>query len=195
MTQAAVGFRVHSGWAAAVTVAVTAERPARSPAVVDRRRIELADAGLPGTKQPYHAAEHLPMPEAREWIERCRRSTVSLARRELAGICSRRPVAACGLLLAAGRPLPGLEAILRSHALIHTAEGEFFRQALRDAAEESKLALRALPERALFETCARELKLSPAGIEQQLAEWGRALGPPWRQDEKYAALAAWLALT
>jgi hypothetical protein len=29
---------------------------------------------------------------------------------------------------------------------------------------------------------------------RRLAELGRPLGPPWSQDEKFAALAAWLAI-
>jgi len=37
-----------------------------------------------------------------------------------------RPVGSA-LLLASGRPLPKLETILASHALIHTADGEHFR--------------------------------------------------------------------
>jgi hypothetical protein len=191
MTQAATGFRVHSGWAAAVTVA----GPARSPAVVDRRRIELAKPPLARSKQPYHAAEGMPLGEAGEWIESCRRAAVALAWSALEELRGAHAVEACGLLLAAGRPLPALEAILRSHSLIHTAEGELFRQAIRGAAAQAQLEIHTVAERALIETSASELRLSTAGIEEWLAGWGRKLGPPWRQDEKYAALAAWLALT
>lgn len=98
-------------------------------------------------------------------------------------------MAACGLLLASGRPLPALEKVLASHALIHTAEGELFREALRAASRECGLPLAAVRERDLFARGAADL-----GIPETLAEMGRALGPPWRQDEKFAAIAAWLAL-
>jgi len=27
-----------------------------------------------------------------------------------------------------------------------------------------------------------------------LSELGKAIGPPWQQDQKFAALAAWLAI-
>ena len=50
-------------------------------------------------------------------------------------------------------------------------------------------------ERELFAACAAALGVPAGELESQLAEWGRALGPPWRQDEKYAALAGWLALS
>ena len=189
MTQAAVGFRVHSGWAAAVTVAGSKN----SPVVVDRRRLELAD-GAPGSKQPYHAAEDLPLAAAETLIGRCRKSTWLLARRGLAEIMSAHPVGACGLLLAAGRPLPELPGILASHALIHTAEGQFFRQAIADVSRERGLPVRVVRERELLDVCLAELELSPDKLQHRLANWGRVLGPPWRQDEKYAALAAWLAL-
>jgi hypothetical protein len=190
MTQRAIGFRVHSGWAAAVTVA----GPAGSPQVLDRRVIELADAKIAGSKQPFHAAGGLPLPEAEALIGRCRKSTWALARQGLDEIGQGRAIGACGMLLASGRPLPELAAILASHALIHTAEGEFFRDAIAAASQERKLPMYRIKERELFNVCAAQLKRSSAELGQQLSEWGRLLGPPWRQDEKYAALAGWLAL-
>jgi hypothetical protein len=61
---AALGLRAHSGWAALVAVG---GGPA-SPEVLDRRRIEMADD--PEAKQPYHAAEGLPLAKARALLER-----------------------------------------------------------------------------------------------------------------------------
>src|SRR5439155_542271 len=49
--QAAVGFRVKSGWATAVLLV----GPARAPRVADRRVIELSDPAVPTPRQPYHA--------------------------------------------------------------------------------------------------------------------------------------------
>lgn len=187
MAQATLGLRVHSGWAAAVTLAGAAG----SPEVVDRRRIELAD-GVP--KQPYHAAENLPLPKAEALLARCREATWSQARRALEEIRRAHSIRACAVLQAAGRALPDLAGILASHALIHTAEGVFYREALAETAGELKLKVRAIRERELAAICAAELKLAPTALEERLAGWGRALGPPWRQDEKFAALAAWLLL-
>jgi hypothetical protein len=42
--------------------------------------------------------------------------------------------------------------------------------------------------------CKAELRLSSERVTRMLAEMGRALAPPWRQDEKLATLAAWLVL-
>ena len=49
---AALGFRVKSGWAAAVLLTGSA----RSPELCDVRRIDLSDPRFPETRQPYHAA-------------------------------------------------------------------------------------------------------------------------------------------
>ena len=184
-----MGFRVHSGWAAAVTLS----GPQTSPVVEDRRRIELAD-GTPGSKQPYHAGEPLPLAEAEALIERCRASTWNLARQGLDEIRRAHSIGACGMLLAGGRPLPELDRILASHALIHTAEGEFFRQAITAVSREFGLPVRTVKERELLDTCCVELRLSPTELLERLTDWGRTMGPPWRQDEKYASLVAWLAL-
>lgn len=55
-----LGFAPHSGWAAVVVIGGTPG----NPLVLARERLELADAGLPGAKQPYHAIESLPLAQA-----------------------------------------------------------------------------------------------------------------------------------
>ena len=49
-------------------------------------------------------------------------------------------------------------------------------------------------ERDLPALCAAALGVSEGALRKRLAELGRELGPPWRQDQKSATLAAWLAL-
>jgi phosphoserine phosphatase len=98
------------------------------------------------------------------------------------------------LLLASGRPLGKLESILASHALIHAAEGEFFRQALRDASQLCSVPISGTREREALQRGSEILRLPVNELENRLAGLGRVLGPPWRQDEKLAALAAWLEL-
>src|SRR2546427_462540 len=48
---ATLGFRVKSGWAAAVLLA----GPVESPQLIDRRIVQLCDPTVPQSKQPYHA--------------------------------------------------------------------------------------------------------------------------------------------
>lgn len=189
----ALGVRVHSGWAALVAVTGTM----RSPRVLDRRRIVLVEPGIP--KQPYHTAENLPLKAATKLIGRSRACARLQARRAFRSVLSElkgkgHKAAGCGLLLASGRPLPGLAATLASHALIHTAEGELFREAIAHASRQCRLPVTAVKERELFAECGKKLRLSASELPRRLTDLGRALGPPWTQDEKFAALAAWLAL-
>ena len=190
-----MGLRAHSGWAVLVTVAGSL----RSPAVLDRRRIVLADGVIAGSKQPYHAAEKLPFDRAERFLAQCRESSARLAAESVAQAVddlARRgyKVAAAGLLLASGRPLPDLVGILASHALIHTAEGELFRNVLALASEHHGLPVFKVKERELAGHGATLLGVSAEELPGRLAAIGKTLGPPWRQDEKYAALAGWLAL-
>ena len=99
-----------------------------------------------------------------------------------------------GILFASGRPLPDLATTLQSHALLHTAEGEFFREVLLRASEHCSLPVTRVKEREVWARGAALFRLDAADLQQQITELGRSLGPPWRQDEKLASLAAWIAL-
>jgi hypothetical protein len=196
-TAAAVGFRAHSGWAAVVVVAGTVV----APVVVDRRRIVIADPKLRGSKQPFHAAEGLPFKDAEQLMRRCTASTNALAERAVRRVVDDAEakgyrVVGCGLLAASGRPLPDLAAILASHALIHAAEGEMFREALvRAASEKCGLPVARVREKELLERAATALRTPAATLQRRLAELGRPLGPPWTQEEKLATVVALLCLT
>jgi len=190
---AALGLRAHSGWAVVVAVAGSISEPI----VLDRRRLELAAAGRE-FKQPYHAAAEPSCLDPGKLIERCRETSEALASQALSALveslAQRHRLIASGLLIASGRPLPDLPIILKSHALIHTAEGEFFRDVLAQASERCSSPVTRIPERGIWERAAQLLGLEPAHLQQRIQELGRALGPPWRQDEKLATLAAWIAL-
>src|SRR5689334_14580510 len=134
MKRAAIGVRAHSGWAALVAVA---GKPG-SVQVLDRRRIVIADTRRPGANQPYHFAERLEVPAAEKHLAGCAAVSERLASAALHDVLQELDgyeVADAAILLASGRPLPSLADILASHALIHTAEGEFFRQVVRLACE------------------------------------------------------------
>ncbi len=194
-TRAAMGFRTHSGWAALVVVA----GPPRSPVVIDRRRIELVDPAMPGAKQPYHAARGLDLKEARELVSRCTKEARRRARRALRAVLDElrekgHDVVGCGILLGSGRPATTLAATLASHALIHTAEGELFRDVLIRASEHFDLGVIRVRERELYARGAAELGVAADALHRRVTEMGRAVGSPWRQDEKHATLVGWLAL-
>lgn len=194
-TRAALGFRAHSGWAAAVAVSGSPTQPT----VIDRRRLTIADPDDANARQPYHAAEGLAFAAAERLVRRCTETSQRLANQALAGWvadlrASGHDVVGCGLLQGSGQALPDFAAILASHALIHAAEGRMFRDVLAAAARHHRLPLTDVRERDLMARCAADLHLSPERATMMLAETGRRLGPPWRQDEKHATLAALLAL-
>jgi hypothetical protein len=194
--QAAVGFRVHSGWAAVVAVWLDKG----SPVVLARQRVHLVETFTYEFRQPYHTAERMPLGQAREFIARMQAEARRLAYRAIRELESRTQeqgvkVTRCGLLLASGRPLPELEKILASHALIHTADGELFREAILHASARCGLRATCLRERELLEQAGQAFHRKPAALLRQITELGRALGSPWTQDEKFATLAAWLAFT
>jgi hypothetical protein len=192
----ALGFRAHSGWAVVVAVAKSAGKPV----VLERRRIETADAAIPGSKQPYHAAERLGFPKAETLIQTCRESSTLLAGNAVSALVAQLArdgysAVAAGILFASGRPLPDLAKTLQSHALIHTAEGEFFREALVQASEHCSLPVTRVKEREIWDIAAAALRLDLADLQRLIVELGKSLGPPWTQDEKLAALVAWTALS
>jgi hypothetical protein len=196
MPRAALGCRSHSGWAAVVALI----GPADSPWVIDRRQIEICDARIRGSKQPYHAAEPMQFSDAEAFLQRCTQSTSRLATDALRSAVDNLRARGYqtrdfGITLGSGRPLPALKAILASHALIHTAEGEFYRDQLRIAAQQCGLDVLGIKERELYERASAQFRMPLGQLERRVADLGKPLGPPWSQDQKCAALAAWLALS
>jgi hypothetical protein len=195
MKQAAIGFRVHSGWSAVVTVCL--ERGA--PVVLHRRRAHLVETFTYTFRQPYHTAEKMELAEARKFISQVRAKARDLAYRAIHGLKEELEelgyhLSRGALLLASGRPLPELEKILASHALIHTADGELFREALLHASERCGLTVAGIKERELLEQAAKALRVPQSSLLRKVTELGRSFGAPWSQDEKFATLGAWLAL-
>ena len=169
------------------------------PVVLSRERIHLVKTFNYSFRQPYHTAAKIPLDEGREFISRVKAESRNLAYRALRGIQAKLDEADyrlthCGLLLASGRTLPDLETILAAHPLIHTADGELFREALSFASRKYGLKEFRIKERELFGSAAKLLRQREGALVQKVAEMGRALGSPWSQDEKYSALVAWLAL-
>ena len=193
MGDAAVGFRHHTGWA--VLVALTLEDG--EPVVLDRRRVQLVDDD---ERAPYHIA-------AERWGVSTEKAATLIDRltREAADGAASAVAAAAGELSAAGhtltaagvgsgRDLPPLASILRSHAMLHTAEGELYRAALEEGASRNHLRITVAPLKTLLPYAAGVLGEDEPSLTRTLAALGKSLGPPWQKDHREAALLAWLAL-
>jgi hypothetical protein len=189
---ASLGFRVHAGWATAVALA----GPASSPVVLLRRRIELWDPKVPESRGPWHAAMENPGPSAATLVERGSRAVRSAARQALEGLLRE--------LREQGRVVSGAGVVVNSdpdpsrargtHIHAHAAEAILYREALREAATAHSLPIPFLIERSAPAEAARKLRLSTPELERRLKELGRAVGPPWRKDERSASLVAWVML-
>ncbi|MGA9390615.1 MAG: hypothetical protein WBV69_09230 [Candidatus Sulfotelmatobacter sp.] len=149
---------------------------------------------MEGAKQPYHFAETLPIQKAERHLQKCAAVTERLAlktiREMLEGVSAQNyRVVSCAMLLASGRSLPSLQKVLASHALIHTAEGEFFRKAVREACERCGVPVAGFRERELDERAEATFGKDAVLVRRRISSMGKTMGPPWTQDEKIAALA------
>ena len=195
MKRAAIGIRVHSGWGALLAVS---GKPGALE-VIGRRRIVITDPKIHGANQPYHFAQKQGLREAEKYLANCAAVSERLAAAAIRNVVQdlhgrEYRVAGSAILLASGRPLPSLSEILASHALIHTAEGEFFRRAFRIACERLGIPVTGFRERELEVRAETVFGRATAGLQREIANLGRALGPPWTKDQKTAALAALMAL-
>jgi hypothetical protein len=192
---AALGFRAHSGWTALVALSVSKG----VPCVLARQRVHLVETFTYKFRQPYHTAKRLSPDEGRAFIARVQAKARRLAYRAIRDLedslqAQGYHLTRCGLVLASGRPLPRLPQILASHALIHTADGELFRGAVLHAGARCGLGSTTVKEKELLSEASRVLRLKPDDLTRRIADLGRKIGPPWSRDEKFASLAAWVAL-
>ena len=183
---------MHSGWGVLVAVNENSE-------ILDRQRIVVCNRNGPRGNQPYHHAQELGLPNAQKFLTDYTAETCRLAEKELSKIVSNlntrgyTPIAAA-ILLASGRKLPQLSQILAAHPLIHTAEGELFRDTVRHACESLSIPVLGIPERDVQSHAKTVFSFSAPKVTAQLAKAGKSIGPPWTADHKCAALAACIAL-
>ena len=193
--KAALGIRCHSGWAASILLCEDGD----AVAVLDRRRMQLCDSAIEGSKQPFHTAEPMTFTQGEAFIARCAAASDALARAAVEALLSfaaaqKLKIRSSGILSASGRKLPSLKEILASHALIHAAEGEFYRDAMARACELAGLNVIRIRERDALRQAADQTALSEGQLKDRLSRIGKQLGPPWTEDQKLATLAAWVAL-
>jgi hypothetical protein len=165
-TSAAIGFSVHTGWAAAVVLQKGA------PYLLHREKVQLFDDPY---RFAYHAAAQMPW-KAKEFIGTAEKKALAGAKAFLKQM--QQQFSEHGLKVALSPPkreLPPLEDILQAHPLLHTAEGELYRKAIARAAEALEIPI-----------------LGPAkGSKPPIDK----PGPPWGKDQRDAAALAWAALS
>jgi hypothetical protein len=188
---AALGFRVKSGWAAAVLLT----GPTRSPQLCDVRRIDLSDPRLPETRQPYHAAMGKLETDTTK-INRRVSVVRSIAQQSLATLLAsyrQKGYAIRRAALVVGSQVDP-DSIANAHIRAHAFEGQLFRSVLREALQACRIRTEILVERNAYAQAAAKLKDSNDNVQRMIRDFGRVAQGPWRAEQKLAALAAWLTL-
>ncbi len=184
---AAVGFVAKTGWALGVVVT----GPVEEPAVAARLRLELVGEALPANV--FHVAADLPLDDARRLARQVSEAAARVARRTVPELADQHGVSVVGVVGASGAGPDDVAAIVRSHALVHAAEGELVREALAEGAGAAGVPVVRIRRADLGATAERVLGLGPEALRAALVDLGRPVGPPWRQEQRDAALVAWLA--
>jgi hypothetical protein len=193
--RAALGFKLHTGWAMLVALA---GQPGEIQ-VLFRGRIELLPLDDSVPRFVYHEAAELPLAGATTLVKRAREASQKAARLAIKEILrdldSRGAKAAVGGVLSSSTLVPDdLPRILRSHPLIHAAEGALFQQAIVAACESCGLAITAAREREVWSRAAAAWASPEPGLRKKVDALRKSLGPPWSADHKTAAAVALLAL-
>jgi hypothetical protein len=188
---ATLGFRVKSGWAAAVLLT----GPIESPQLLDRRIIQLSDSAIPESKQPYHAGMGILQTDEKK-VERLEKVIVKAAQGSVADLMkfvktSGHRVRRAGLVV--GSVIDPAR-IGNTHIRAHALEGLLFRTVLADALKRHDIRSSIILEKEAYKQAAGILYRTEKAIKQSLNHLGKSLPGPWRGDDKLATLAAWLAL-
>src|SRR5215510_1277051 len=175
----AVGFRVKSGFA----IAVTLEGPASAPSAVSRRVIEMSDSAVPETRQPYHDGFYRTEEDARE-IARRVKIVKRCATQSVAALLKDTRVVRAGLIVGS---VIDPEKVGNPHIRAHAHEGRLFRTVLEDALRSRGVPCEVIVEKQLSAKTTAGLKRPAREVARTLDGFGKALGSPWRADEKAAA--------
>ena len=191
---ATVGVAEHSNSAVLVTVAPGGE-------LLDRRRIDLTDRGLP--THPHHhegswavgrylntpGARALSLTEAVALVERVRTSAARGAREALEALAVAVPVPITSIAIRACPELPAtIEERIADHRAQTIADSVMYREALATAAEARGWSVHWYDRERVFRDAAEAL--GRQDVDAVLSVMGRAVGPPWQAKHKLAAAAA-----
>jgi hypothetical protein len=188
------GVADHTGWA--VLVCVSARH--RVPEVVDRRRVELIEPGLP--RQPYeHDTLDLNTADAERLVRAVRESAAHRAERALSLLQS--SLGALGQIVSIALREPTLARLPRTVAEAHAsrsvmvrADGMLYHDALCGAAASLGIGVAMFARGAERQQAAEAVQVPVERMDQFLDSLRTSLGPPWQQDHQAATARAIAAL-
>jgi len=178
-----IGVSDHGGWAVLVTAA-------RDGTLLDRRRIELVDRGLP--KLPHHHdAQGLPPDEAMELVERVRVSAERHAGAALDTLTTAVPRILGIALRECPQLPPTIAERIEDYRAQNVADWVMYRKALASAAEARGWPVHWYDAKKVLGAASKVLRAG--NLEAHFLQVRRAIGPPWNKDHKLAMAAAIVA--
>ena len=203
-TRVGLGFRALKGGSVVVGVAIDKDEPR----LLWSSFLATAMAGDRLSLEPYHVAAAMKRApaggasaEAKAAVAEGRKRQDALAAAGLKDIAEKLRKAGAEIAIAAllinraGWITDLLDYSLAWAEHAPVAEGLAVRDALRFAFGRLGLAVTELDEKSLLDIASKQLRLKPAKIEAHLKALGRTADPPWRKEQKLAALAAWVAIS
>ena len=182
---AVIGVSDHGGWAVLVTAAADGS-------LLDRRRVELVDEGLP--KIPHHSeAQRLPIDQAVALVERVQASVerhAKLRLDEVAVTLSARGIVGIALRQCPALP-PTIAERIKDYRAQNNADWVMYRQALAAAAEARGWAVHWYDAKKVLDAASEALGI--ADLDAHFVQLRKSIGPPWSQDHKIAMAAAIVA--
>jgi hypothetical protein len=175
-----IGVSDHGGWAVLVTVA-------RDGSLLDRRRVELVDEGLP--KIPiHHEGQKLPIDQAVALVERVRVSAERHAILALDAVAIAVP-RILGVALRDCPPLPPTIAEqIKDYRAQNVADWVMYRKALAAAAEERGWPVHWYDAKKVLGAASEALGVE--NLDAHFAQVRSSFGAPWGQDQRIAMAAA-----
>ena len=175
-----IGVSDHGGWAVLVTVA-------RDGTLLDRRRVELVNDGLPAIPH-HHEGQGLPVDEAVALVERVRLSAERHAVLALDAVAvGVRPVLGVALRNCPQLP-PTIAERIKDYRARNVADWVMYRNALAIAAEARGWPIHWYDAKKVLASAAKALGVE--NFDAHFLDLRRAIGPPWNQDHKLAMAAA-----
>jgi hypothetical protein len=175
-----VGVSDHGGWAVLVTVA-------RDGTLLDRRRVELVDEGLP--KLPHHhEGQGLPLDEAVALVERVRVSAERHAVLALEAVTMAVPHILGITLRNCPQLPPAIAERIKDYRAQNVADWVMYRKALASAAEGRGWPVHWYDAKKVLDAASRALRVE--NLDAHFLHVRRTVGPPWNKDHKLATAAA-----
>ena len=194
-SEAALGFSLHTGWAAAIAVTDDGD----GIDVVLRRRLELLPSAASLPRFVYHRAAELDLAEAEKLIQSALAAARAAARNAIeealhATSAGGWKIRVAGIPTGSTAVPNELPRILAAHTLIHAAEGQLFQDALAEACETCGLRHFSVRQRDLWTKAAEASGMDEKRLRANIDGLRKTAGPPWSADQKIATAAALFAL-